>query len=58
MIGEVFSRNSGNGQLVRHTLTGWMITTELLEVLWLKSKQDSGHGCVVTDPVLLKWRAL
>ena len=55
MIGEVSSRNSGNGQLVHHTLTGWMITTEILWVLSLKSKQDSCHGCVVTDPVFLKW---
>ena len=30
MIGEVFSRNLGKGQLVRHALTGWMITTEIL----------------------------
>ena len=30
MIGEVFSRNLGKGQLVRRTLTGWMVTTEIL----------------------------
>ena len=55
MIREVFTRTLGHGQPIRHALTGWMITTEILYVLKLKSKQDSCHYYVVTDPILLKW---